>query len=162
MSVPDRKSFAGRLEAALLAPQPAQRVSSVIGEVLTEEPSVTESEDQRLVRRISERVDVASADSARLLRLARDVQDLLDGTSSAEAVERLLELVAERARVLEIARKHAQGAITRTSFLSFVAEQRWPESVRRRMAALSPADLASLVAALEGNEIARLETLLVG
>ena len=101
MSVPDRKSFAGRLEAALLAPQPAQRVSSVIGEVLTEEPSVTESEDQRLVRRISERVNVASADSARLLRLARDVQDLLDGTSSAEAVERLLELVAERARVLE-------------------------------------------------------------
>ena len=91
-----------------------------------------------------------------------NVQDLLDGTSSAEAVERLLELVAERARVLEIARKHAQGAITRTSFLSFVAEQRWPESVRRRMAALSPADLASLVAALEGNEIARLETLLVG
>ncbi|MCC6930037.1 MAG: hypothetical protein IT359_13725 [Gemmatimonadaceae bacterium] len=129
--------------------------------VLTIDPGVWESDDQRLVRSISERVDVASGDDTRLLTLARDVRSLLDEASSNEAVELLLELIAERERVLGIIRKYAQGEITRTSFLSFVAEQRWPESVRHRMSALSAAGVMSLATALEAGDITQIEASLI-
>ena len=159
--VPDRKAFARGLGAALAAPEPAQRVNDLLRDVLTTEPVTWESDEQRLIRSISERVDVASGDAARLLTLARNVQTLLDEASSNDAVELLLELIAERERVLGIIRKHVQGTINRTAFLSFVAEQHWPESVRRRVAALSPADIASLATALDEGDITLLEVSLV-
>lgn len=161
MIVPDRVSFARGLGAALAAPDPAQGVNDLLRDVLTTEPVGWESDEQRLVRGISERVDVASGDADRLLPLARNVQALLDDASSNDAVELLLELIAERERVLGILRKYAQGTITQTGFLSFVAEQRWPESVRRRVAALSPADISSLVKALEESDIPQLEAFLI-
>lgn len=157
MTVPDRMAFARDLGAALAALEPAQRVNDLLRGVLTTEPVARESDEQRLVRSISERVDVASGDAARLLTLARNVQTLLDHASSNEAVELLLELITERERVAGIIRKYAQGTITRASFLSFVAEQRWPESVRRRVTALSPAEIASLATALEESDITELE-----
>lgn len=159
--VPDRMTFARGLGAALTAPEPAQRVNDLLRGVLTTEPLAWESEDQRLVRGISERVDVASGDATRLLTLARNVQSLLDDASSNEAVELLLELIAERERVLRILRKYAEGTLTRTSLLAFVAEQRWPESVRRRVTALSSADIVRLATALEEGDITQLEASLV-
>lgn len=159
--VPDRMAFARGLGAALSAPKPAQRVKDLLRGVLTTEPVAWESEDQRLVRGISERMDVASGDAIRLVTLARSVQSLLDNASSNEAVELLLELIAERERVLRILRKYAEGTITRTGFLSFVAEQRWPASVRRCVTALSSADIASLATALQAGDIPQLEASLV-
>jgi len=161
VTVPDRTAFARGLGAALAAPEAAQHVNDLLRGVLTTEPAAWESEEQRLVRSISERVDVASGDVTRLLRLARNIHTLVEDASSNRTVELLLELIAERERVLGIIRKHAQGTITRTGFLSFVAEQRWPESVRRRVAALSQADIASLATALEDGDITKLETSLI-
>lgn len=159
--VPDRMSLARELGAALAAPKPARLVNDLLRGVLTIEPVAWESDEQRLIRSISERVNAAGGDGTRLLMLARDVHSLLEGASSNEAVELLLELIAERERVLGVIRKHVQGTITRTAFLSFVAEQPWPERVRRRMAALSPADIARLATALEEGDVARLEASLV-
>jgi len=159
--MPDRPTLARGLGAALAAPEPAQRVNDFLRAVLTTEPVAWESDEQRLMRHISERVDVASGDAGRLVSLAQNVQGLLNAASSNEAVELLLELVVERERVLGILRKYAQGTISRTGFLSFVTEQRWPEPVRHRVAALSPADVEGVVTALEQSDIARLESLLV-
>ena len=80
---------------------------------------------------------------------------------SNEVVRILLELVAERERLLGILRTYAKGTITQTGFLSFVAEQRWPDRVRRRIASLSPSDIEDLVNALDEGDIARLEGLIV-
>lgn len=159
--VPDRMAFARGLGAALAAPHPMPRVINLVNEVLSKEPVAWESEEQRLVRRVSERLDVASGDETQLLPLARNVHALLDDASSSEAVILLLELIAQRARVLGIFRKLAQGTISRTSLLSFVSEQRWPASVRRRVAALSPAGVAGLAIALEEVDINRIEGLLI-
>ncbi len=161
MTVPDRVGLARGLGAALAAPEPAQRVNDVLRAVLTTEPVASESDEQRLMRSVSERIDVASGDASRLVLLARNVHALLDAASSNDVVEVLLELVAERERVLGILRKYAAGTITRTGFLSFIAEQRWPESVRRCIAALSPGDIEGVVNALDEGDITRLETLIV-
>jgi hypothetical protein len=149
------------LGAALAAPEPAERVNDFLRAVLRTEPVALESTEQRLMRRISERIDVASGDASRLVLLARNVQALLDAASSNDVVELLLELVAERERVLGILRKYAAGLITRTGFLSFIADQRWPESVRRRIATLSLDDIDAVMNALDECDITRLETLIV-
>jgi hypothetical protein len=154
-------TFAHGLGAALAAPEPTQQVNDFLRRVLMTEAPAWESDEQRLVRGVSERVDAVSGDASRLLDLARDVHHLLEDASSNEGIRLLLELIAERERVLGVLRKYVQGTITRTGFLSFVAEQHWPEIVRRRVAALSAADVASLVRALEEADIAQLEALLV-
>ena len=161
MTLPDRMHFAQGLGAALAAPKPAQRVSDLLRRVLTTEPDTWESEEQRLVRATSERMDVASGDTERLLLLARGIRHLLSEASSNHAVELLLELTVERERVMGVICKHAEGTIGRTSFLSFIGEQRWPDLLRRRVAALTMAELADLRTALEEVNVAQLEDLLI-
>lgn len=160
MTLPDRMSFARGLGAALAAPEPVQEVSRLLHHVLATEPVGWEPDEQRLVRGIAERLDTASGDANRLLVLARDVERLLDHASSNEGVELLLELIAERQRLLAVMRKCAEGTISRTGFLSFIGEQRWPDMVRRRMAALPQASLASVMRALEQSDIVELEAIL--
>lgn len=161
MTLPDRMSFARGLGAALAASEPVQRVNDLLRRVLTTEPGAWESNEQRLVRGVSERVDAVSGDADRLLVLARDVRHLLEDASSDDAVEFLLELTAERERVVGVIRKYAEGTISRSGFLSFVGEQRWPEVIRRRVAVLTAADLTDLMTALEEADVAQLEALLV-
>lgn len=158
--MPNRAMFARGLGAALAAPKPAQSVNDFLRAVLTTEPVAWESDEQRLMRSISERIDVASGDPARLVPLSRNMLALLEVASSNEVVELLLELVAERERMHAIFGKYANGVITRTGFLSFIAEQRWPESLRRHIAALSSKDMESLVHALDEGDISRLEALI--
>lgn len=160
MMLPDRISFSQELGAALVAPKPVQRVNELLRCFLTTAPAPWESDDQRLLRTIVERLDTASGDPGRLLILAQDVKQLLDRASSSDQVELLLELFAERQRVLGVMRKHATGAITRAGFLSFIGEQRWSDVVRRRMAALSSVEFANVMDALEGSDVMRLETIL--
>jgi hypothetical protein len=160
VTLPDWKAFAHDLGAALAAPEPEQRLNDLLFRVLATEPSGWESDEQRLVRVIAGRVDAADAGSMRRLALARNVQALLDNASSIDAVVLLLELVAERERVLGVLHKHLHGTVSRTGLLSFIAEQRWPESVRQRVAALTESDIAGLLSSLEMNNIGQLETAL--
>jgi hypothetical protein len=158
--LPDRVTLAHNLGAALAAPESAQRVNDLRA-VLTTEAVALESDEQRLMRNVSERVDIASGTASRLVPLARSVHALLDAASSNDMVRLLLELVAERERLVGILLTHVKGTTTQTSFQSFVAEQRWPESVRRRIASLSLRDIEDLMNALNEGDIARLEGLIV-
>ncbi len=160
MMTPDRATLARDLGMALATPKPAERINALLRAVLTAEPVASEPKEQRLMRSISERLDVASGEANRLLPLAQNVQALLDAACSNEAVELLVELIAERERVLDVLRKYAQGMITRTSFLSFIAEQRWPERVRQRIIMLSPTEIESMTKALEERNMMYLEALL--
>ncbi len=159
MNVSDLFSFADDLGAALAAPQPAQRVNELIRGVLIDD-SEWESDEQRLIHSISERLDMVSSDSRKLLILASDVLALIGEASSSERIEMLLELIADRQRSAEVMRKYAQGIISRTGYLAFLSEQRWPEAVRVRMTALSESDLIRLTHALERLEVGQLEVIL--
>lgn len=77
---PDRMCFARDPGAALAAPDPARRVCALLRCVLTSESLACESDEQRLIRSITERIDAAGRDGTRLFRVARDVHSLLDGS----------------------------------------------------------------------------------
>jgi hypothetical protein len=158
--MPDRTSFADSLALALAAAKPAQEVNELLRRVLMSEPSDWQSDEQHLVRRISERIDAVAGHEERVLVLARDVQRLLEGASSTHAVTLLLDLIVDRERSLAVLQKYDQDTISRTSLLSFVAEQHWPDAVRHRIIALTPPEFRILIAALAETDIEQLEALL--
>lgn len=161
MTLPDRLAFVQQLGAALAAPQPASATRELLHRILTADLASWDADEQQFVRRITERLDATNGDSDRLVVFASDVQRLLSEASSNEIITLLIEVVAERRRALSIIRKLLNGTISRTSFLSFVSEQRWPDAVRRRIAALSPTDLAKLAIALDRADVSELETILI-
>ncbi len=160
MTLPDPMFFSHGLGAALATPEPAQRVNELVRRVLTTEPAAWESDGHRLLRVIAERLDTVSEDPRRLLVLAQDVKHLIDHASSNDQIELLLELLAERERVLGVMRKYTEGVISRTGFLSFIREQRWPDVIRGRMAALSEIEFASVMKSLEQCDVIQLESIL--
>ena len=103
--LPDRRTFAQSVGAALDAPEAVRRVNDVLRAVLTTEPIALESDEQRLVRRISERMDGTSGDATRLIELARNIHALVVDASSLDTIELLLEFIADRERVLDVLRK---------------------------------------------------------
>jgi hypothetical protein len=57
--------------------------------------------------------------------------------------------------------KYFLGIVTRTSLLSFIAEQRWPQPIRQRMASLRNPDLARLLTALLEMDVRTIESILL-
>jgi hypothetical protein len=114
-------------------------------------------DEQEQVRRIAERVDASSESDERLRDLAQDISVLLESASSLESIDKLLELIADRRRAAAVLHKFEKDKISRTGLLSFISEQRWPESVRRRVSAMTPRELAALAAALETADVSVLE-----
>ncbi len=161
MTASDRRSFARSLGEGLSSPEPVRRVNELLRNAMVSDSTEWEVDDQRLVRAVAQRLDAVNGDTERFVGFARDIELLLDRASSNDSVELLLELMAERQRLAEIVRKYAAGHLSRTSFMSFVTEQRWPGQLRQRVGALSPDDLTKLVDALEQSDIARLEAALI-
>ncbi|MEP6763889.1 MAG: hypothetical protein ABJB66_06240 [Gemmatimonadaceae bacterium] len=108
---------------------------------------------------IAERLDTMSGESRALLLFTQDVKQLIDETSSGEQIELLLELIAERERVLGVLHKYLDAAITRGAFLSFVSAQRWPIVVRDLVTTLSSSELTRMAAALDQCDVALLVSL---
>lgn len=161
MTLPDKLAFVDQLGAALAAPRPAVAIRKLLRRILTEGVPSWDKGEQQFVRGLSERLDTVNSDEDRFVALARDIYRLLSKASSNEIVIFLLEVVAERRRALSVIRKFAHGYVSRTSFLSFVSEQKWPDFVRRRIVSLSPADLQSLAVALDTIDVPELENMLI-
>jgi len=159
MTIPNRSVFAADLGEALGSADPQKAVRALLDDVLIAGPISREIE-QDLVCEVAQRIDAADDGSERLVNLARDLRKLLQDGSSRERIQLLLEVVAERERVSSIVGKYLEGTISRTGFLSFVAEQRWPNEIREKVADLETPDLLTLLTALGEADMARLEALL--
>lgn len=160
MTLPSLSVFAVRLGEALASAEPQKAVRALLDDVLISDPMNWESEQPHLVSAIVQRIDAVDNGSERLVDLARDLHRLLQDASSCERIQLLLEVVAERERVSGILGKYLVGTISRTGFLSFVAEQRWPDDIRRKVVDLETSDLSTLSTALYEADIPRLEALL--
>lgn len=158
----ERKRLQEDLGAALAAPNPASQVTEVIRQALVRDDDEWPVGEGQLEKRLVERLDAVVDDPERLLQLTSDLQQLLGDSSSDEEVELLLELVAERARAAAILKKYTAGIISRTSLLSYIAEQRWPDAIRHRIPMLSTEGLTQLTSALEDRDIPLLSRLLIG
>lgn len=157
MTVPERLAFARQLESALAAREPAREVAELLRSVFVTEWPPDDRSDQWLVRKVAERIDAHTATGGGIIGLATDVQKLLSQASSDETVELLVDLVIERERFASVARKYLTRTISRTSFLSFVAEQSWPAVVRRRVSTLPDAELGELTNGLERQDFVLVE-----
>jgi hypothetical protein len=111
-------------------------------------------DDARLAWRLIHLFDSAPpADEAVLRRLAGRLLRSVADAGSATTHE-LLRVIADQDRFCEILRRHHAGVISRTGFLSVVAESRYPPHVKLWLRHAGPAALARLCARLEAGEYA--------
>lgn len=107
-------------------------------------PWDTAPEDARLFWRLLHLFDSAAptapADEAALRRLAGRLAHAIDTAERATTLE-LLPLIEDQERFCTIAERHARGIISRTGFLSVIAESGYPAHVKLW---LQHADLGAL------------------
>jgi hypothetical protein len=94
--------------------------------------------------------------------LAGDFHALLRDVAQSEAAESLLQVAADRERFLAIIEKYRGGIVSRTQFLSYVAEQRWPDAIRRRVASMPDAELTALRRAVSDRDYRAAATMIFG
>lgn len=160
MRKPDREALACRIRAA----KNGETAGVGLGELLDELLIQTLPEDtgeRGLSIRVVERLDVVREDPARFLALADDLSTLLLEASTDQSAAELLELVAERGRTVEILDRHLGGTVSRTSLLSFISSQRWPQAVKRRFESETRDRPRELRKALVALDVPLLESLLV-
>src|SRR5688500_10441563 len=78
--------------------------------------------EERLFWRLIYLFESNGRDEPHLLDTARHIVDSLDRTGSPEAVLELLPVTLDQTRLCAIVAKHESGVISRTGFLSVVAE----------------------------------------
>ena len=89
-----------------------------------------------------------------LRRLAGRVVECLARTGSAATTFELLPIVLDQERFCVIAAKHVRGVISRTGFLSVVAESGYPAHLKLWLQHAGPAALERLCAMLAGGDYA--------
>ena len=82
-------------------------------------------------------------------RLAQRVLDCLARTGSAAATFELLPVITDQDRLCTIVARHARGIISRTGFLSVLAESGYPPHVKLWLEHAEPPHLARLCDRLE-------------
>lgn len=149
------------LGEALSSPDAARAVRRLLHAQIASEPAFVQEESRDLSVRLAERLDAIGDSDERLLEASRAAQRLLSAASSAGSVEQLLELVMQSPRLHQVLGRHLEGRLSRTQFLSFVAEQSWTRTIRTSVAELRKEGLEQLRDATHVVDIATLERLLL-
>lgn len=110
----------------------------------------TAPDDERLFWRLLHLFDSETEDCARSRALAGRIVTALAETGSA-ATHELLSLVIDQPRFCSIVAKHASNTISRTGFLSVVAESGYPDYVKLWLQHASLDALVKLCARLEAG-----------
>lgn len=111
-------------------------------------------EDERLYWRLLHLFDTApDSDEMTLRRLATRLVLAVEHAGSATTLE-LLTLVLDQDRFCAIVRKHSAGIISRTSFLSVIAESGYPEHAKLWLKHAGADALDALCASMESADYA--------
>lgn len=86
--------------------------------------------EERLFWRLVYLLESQGADAPDLRERAARIVACLERTRSADATHELLPVVIDQPRLCEIIAKHRGGVISRTGFLSVLAESGYPEHVK--------------------------------
>jgi hypothetical protein len=111
-----------------------------------------------LIHASAERLDVAS--DATVGQLAGDLRRLIIAVAEDEVAKQLIPVVEERERVAEVLEKVGDGRISRTAFLSFITERRWPTLVKDCIAGMNKTGMRELELALTLRAYEKLPALL--
>ena len=115
-------------------------------------PWQTDPDDERLFWRLVYLVESGDEDSQRFRDRMRRIVASLDRIRSAAITHELLPLVIDQPRFCSIVRKHREGAVSRTGFLSVIAESGYPAHIKLWLQHASPVALERLRARLEDGE----------
>ena len=95
-----------------------------------------------------------ASEEEELRRLADRVVECLTRTGSAATTFELLPMIVDQERFCAIAAKHAHGVISRTGFLSVVAESGYPAHLKLWLRHAGPAALDQLCRRLAAGDYA--------
>jgi hypothetical protein len=109
-------------------------------------------DEARLFWRLVYFVESGEADSPEFRDRVRRVVTTLDSTGSAATTHELLPVVVDARRLCEIVEKHQAGVVSRTSFLSVIAESDYPAHIKLWLQHASPTALARMCAQLGADE----------
>ena len=104
--------------------------------------------EARLFWRLVYLFESESADSEHLRQVARRVVGCLRQTGSSESTFQLLPLVLDQDRLSVIIERHVAGTISRTGFLSVLAESGYPAHIKLWLEHASARPLTGLADAL--------------
>lgn len=104
--------------------------------------------ETRLFWRLAYLIDTASEDEEETRRLVGRVLACLERTRSAAATLELLPILADQERLCTVVERHARGIVSRTGFLSLVAESGYPPHAKLWLRHADGAALARLCARL--------------
>ena len=108
------------------------------------EPWERAPDDARLFWRLVYLIESADDDSPDLRDRARRIVASLDATASAGTTHELLPVILDAPRLCTIVEKHRAGVVSRTGFLSMVAESGYPAHVKLWLQHASPTALERL------------------
>ena len=109
-------------------------------------------EDERLFWRLVYHVESTDTDSPAFRDWVRRIVISLGRTRSASTTHELLPLLIDQPRLCIIARKYGAGRVSRTGFLSVIAESGYPSHIKLWLQHASPAALEVLCEQLEAGE----------
>lgn len=119
---------------------PVATIHERLGPVLADDPldvSASDAEpwerapdDTRLFWRLIYLIESADEDAPDLRDRVRRIVASLDATGSAGTTHELLPVILDAPRLCTIVEKHRGGVVSRTSFLSVVAESGYPAHVK--------------------------------
>ena len=109
-------------------------------------------EDERLFWRLVYHVESTDTDSSAFRDETRRFVLSLERTRSAATTHELLPLLIDQPRLCIIARKYQAGRVSRTGFLSVIAESGYPGHIKLWLQHARPASLETLCQRLEAGE----------
>lgn len=113
-----------------------------------ESPWLHAAEDTRLFWRLVYLFE-AGGDEGSLRQSASRIVQCLDSLGDASATYELLPLALDQDRLVMIVAKHLRGTISRTGFLSVLAQSGYPPHVKLWMERAAPESLAEVASLLE-------------
>ena len=109
-------------------------------------------EDKRLFWRLVYHVESNATDSPVFRERARRIITSLDRTGSASTTHELLPVLIDQPRFCIIARKYQTGRVSRTGFLSVIAESGYPSHIKLWLQHAPHPALETLCQRLEAGE----------
>lgn len=119
------------------------------------------SADSPLITRIALLIEDESLTEAQHRVLARTLSHALGGPLSSERVLALIPLLAKAERFRDIVRAVQAGRMSRTAFLSFLAESRFPQAIKDWLTRAELSRVEDLASAVSAGAIERVESLLL-
>lgn len=117
-----------------------------------ESPWVANPDGERLFWRLAYHLESEAEDGPELQRFAGRAAACFTSTGSAATTHELLPIMLDQDRLCVVIDRYARGIVSRTGFLSFVAECGYPDHARLWLRHAPPAPLATLCGMLAAGQ----------